>query len=182
MESKGQPNDRRGVAIVISLLAFMLAIVALVRVVGGDSSDSVDTLPTVELTAGQGSTLSTDDLVGGPLVINFWYAACPPCANELKDFASVHQEYGDDVRFVGINAIDTIDEMTAFAAERGVRYELFQDRLAELQTEMRLTSFPTTVFVAADGSIVERTGVLDESSLENHVLELLATESEASLE
>jgi thiol-disulfide isomerase/thioredoxin len=165
----------------VSSLAIVLAIVALVRVVGdggnGNGSDGVDTLPSVELTTGQGATLSTDDLVGGPLVINFWYSACPPCANELQDFAAVHQRYGDEVRFVGVNAIDTIDEMTAFAGERGVTYELYQDPLAELQTEMRLTSFPTTLFVAVDGSIVERTGVLNESSLENEVLELLAIES-----
>jgi hypothetical protein len=50
-----------------------------------------------------------------------------------------------------------------------------------LQARLRLTSFPTTLFVAADGSIVERTGVLDELSLENEVIELLATESEGSL-
>lgn len=164
----------------VSSLAVVLLVVALIRVVGGGSgigSDGADTLPSVELTAARDARLSTDDLVGGPLVINFWYSACPPCANELRDFAAVHAVYGDDVRFVGVNAIDTIDEMTAFAAERGVSYELFQDRLAELQTELRLTSFPTTLFVAADGSIVERTGVLDESSLENEVLELLAVDS-----
>ncbi len=34
----------------------------------------------------------------------------------------------------------------------------------------------TTLFVAADGSIVDRTGVLDEASLEAEVLELLASE------
>ena len=174
MESNGQ----RRMAIVISLLAVLLAIGAAIRLSGGDDEGSADAvLPSVELAAAGDVTISTDDLVGGPLVINFWYSACPPCANELQDFAAVHQQYGDEVRFVGVNAIDTIDEMTAFAGERGVTYELYQDRLAELQTEMRLTSFPTTLFVAVDGSIVERTGVLNESSLENEVLELLAIES-----
>ena len=89
----------------------------------------------------------------------------------------MHTQYGDEVRFVGVNAIDSVEKMSAFAGERGVTYELYQDRLAELQTELRLTSFPTTLFVAADGSIVERTGVLDESSLENKGIELLAAES-----
>ena len=78
---------------------------------------------------------------------------------------------------LAIGTIDSIDKMSAFAGERGVTYELYQDRLAELQTELRLTSFPTTLFVAADGSIVERTGVLDESRLETEVIELLAAES-----
>jgi hypothetical protein len=75
MEPKGQPNSRRNVAIGIFLLAFTLAIIAIVRVVGGDSSDSVDVLPSAELATGNNATLSTADLVGGPLVINFWYSA-----------------------------------------------------------------------------------------------------------
>ena len=171
-------NGQRRTAIVISILAVLLAIGAAIRLSGGDDSAGEDaTLPSVELTAAGDSTLSTDDLVGEPLVINFWYSACPPCANELQDFAAVHAQYGDEVRFVGVNAIDSVEKMSAFAGERGVTYELYQDRLAELQTELRLTSFPTTLFVAADGSIVVRTGVLDESSLENKVIELLAAES-----
>ena len=173
MESNGQ----RRAAMVISLLAALLVIGAVVRLGTGDGAGDGaggDTLPSVDLTGPDDTVVSTDELVGQPLVINFWYAACPPCANELKHFASVDEDYGDQVRFVGVNAIDTVDEMIDFAGERGVSYELFQDRLAELQTEMRLTSFPTTLFVTADGSIVERTGVLDESSLENQVLELLA--------
>jgi thiol-disulfide isomerase/thioredoxin len=171
-------NGQRRTAIVISVLALLLAIGAAIRLSGGDDSGGDDAvLPSVELTAAGDLTLSTDDLVGEPLVINFWYSACPPCANELQDFAAVHTSYGDRVRFVGVNAIDSIDKMSAFAGERGVTYELYQDRLAELQTELRLTSFPTTLFVAADGSIVERTGVLDESRLETEVIELLAAES-----
>jgi peroxiredoxin len=173
-----ESNGQRRTAIIISLLAVLLAIGAAIRLGGGEDEGSDDAvLPSVELTAAGDVTISTDDLVGAPLVINFWYSACPPCANELRDFAAVHQRYGDEVRFVGVNAIDTIDEMTAFAGERGVTYELYQDRLAELQTEMRLTSFPTTLFVAADGSIIKRTGVLDESSLENEVIELLVIDS-----
>lgn len=161
----------------MSVLAVVLAIGAIVRLGAGSGDGNESTLPSVELTAAAGATVSTDDLLGGPLVVNFWYAACPPCANELQDFAAVHEEYAADVRFVGVNAIDTVEEMTAFAGDRGVTYELFQDQLAELQTEMRLTSFPTTLFVTSDGTIVARTGVLDESSLEREVLELLAADS-----
>ena len=64
MDPNGRPRDRRGVAIAIFLLAFALAIVAFVRVVGDDGSDSVEVLPSVEITAGQDAMLSTDDLVG----------------------------------------------------------------------------------------------------------------------
>ena len=169
-------TDRQRAAVFLVIVSVALLLVALIRFSAGDEGGDAAVLPSVELTAAGEATVSTDDLIGKPLVINFWYSACPPCANELKYFAAVHEQYGDRVRFVGVNAIDTVEEMTEFAAERGVTYELFQDPLAELQTEMRLTSFPTTLFVAADGSIVDRTGVLDEASLEAEVLELLASE------
>ncbi|MBC49707.1 MAG: hypothetical protein CMF24_08315 [Ilumatobacter sp.] len=172
-----KPNGQRRTALLTLTLAVLLALSAVVRLSRSDDSASDNAvLPSVELTAAN-STLSTDELVGEPLVINFWYSACPPCANELQDFAAVHNQYRYQVRFVGVNAIDSVDKMSEFARERGVTYELYQDRLAELQTELRLTSFPTTLFVAADGTIVERTGVLDETGLENEVIELLAAES-----
>lgn len=166
-------TDQRRTAVVLSVVAIVLALIAAVRFTSGGDSGQVDELPTVDLVAVGDSTVSTDDLLGTPMVVNFWYAACPPCANELKYFAAVHEQYGDEVRFIGINAIDTVEEMTEFAGERGVTYELLQDRLAELQTDLRLTSFPTTLFVEADGTIVERTGVLDEAGLEAEVKKLL---------
>lgn len=177
-EADQSRTDRKRAAVFLVVVSVALLLVALIRFSSGDDGDDTAVLPSVELTAAGEATVSTDDLVGGPLVINFWYAACPPCANELKDFAAVHEQYGDRVRFVGINAIDTVEEMTEFAGKRGVSYELFQDRLAVLQTDMRLTSFPTTLFVSADGTIVDRTGVLNESSLEAEVLELLALTGE----
>ncbi len=172
--SSSQNGFRRGGAIALVVASVALLVVAIVRFSAGDDSARVEALPAVDLTGANDAVVSTGDLVGQPLVINFWYAACPPCANELQHFAAIHEEYGDRVRFVGVNAIDTVEEMADFAGERGVSYELFQDRLAELQTEMRLTSFPTTLFITADGTIIERTGVLDGSSLEAEVLALLA--------
>ncbi len=157
----------------------MLASIALVRLTTGSTSsnDDRETLPTVEVTNIAGETVSTATFVGRPLVINFWYSACAPCATELGDFAAVDAERGDEVRFIGINAIDDVEEMTAFAAERGVDYELFHDRLAELQTQMRLSSFPTTLFVTSDGTVVDRTGVLDEGRLSDRVDALLEADA-----
>jgi thiol-disulfide isomerase/thioredoxin len=177
-EADTSRTDRKRAAVFLVIVSVALLLVALIRFSAGDEGGDAAVLPSVELTGAEETVVLTDDLVGGPLVINFWYAACPPCANELKDFAAVHEQYGDRVRFVGVNAIDTVDEMIEFAGKRGVSYELFQDQLAELQTDMRLTSFPTTLFVAADGTIIDRTGVLDESRLEAKVLALLALSGE----
>lgn len=153
--------------------------VAVLLVAGGDTTDQTpggDLLPTVELTSSEGGRVSTDSFRDSPMVINFWFSTCAPCATELRDFAAVHEIYGEQVRFVGVNPLDSVDRMVEFAGERGVSYELFLDHLAELQTELRLTSFPVTLFVTSDGHIVDQAGVLDEASLSTRIDGLLAAD------
>ena len=89
----------------------------------------------------------------------------------------MHTSYGDRVRFVGVNAIDSIDKMSAFAGERGVTYELYQDPTRRASARAALDVISDDVVRRRRRSIVERTGVLDESRLETEVIELLAAES-----
>lgn len=140
---------------------------------GGNTSESL--LPVVEVTDTSGATVSTATWKGTPLVINFWYSTCAPCAAELRYFAEVDADV-DDVRFIGINPLDSTESMVDFAAERGVTYELFQDTVAKLQTELEVTSFPRTFFVTSDGVVVDSQGVLDASGLRAGIDELLAAD------
>jgi thiol-disulfide isomerase/thioredoxin len=112
-----------------------------------------------------GAHVDLADLVGRPLVINVWYSTCPPCERELADFAAVHRELGDRVRFVGINPIDDPDVMASFAAERGVGYELLRDPDATFVDGVGLVSYPTTLFVDERGVIVSTAGVVDADEL-----------------
>ena len=73
------------------------------------------------------------------MVVNLWYSNCPPCARELTYFAAVEADVGDDIRFVGVNPLDDVDEMRRFAAERGVDYELLM-RSRRLRSTMRSAS------------------------------------------
>lgn len=111
---------------------------------------------------------------GRPLVVNLWYSTCPPCARELAAFAEVDGEFGDVVRFVGVNPFDTTEDMVRFAAERGVRYELLRDPDFAMGDELGVVQFPVTLFVSGDGEIVIQSGALSESELRDHVAELLA--------
>ncbi len=134
---------------------------------------SGDQLPVVELETNAGETISTADLLGQPTVLNFWFSTCAPCKKELPAFAAVHAEYGDRVRFVGVNPSDTPETNESFARERGVQYELLRDPDGAYQSEMEIATAPFTLFVAADGTIVRQTGVLEEDTLRAYVEELL---------
>ena len=61
---------------------------------------------------------------------------------------------------------EDLARVEAFARERGVKYELLYDPDGELTTEVGITTSPQTLFINAQGVIVEQTGELTEDRLE----------------
>lgn len=130
-------------------------------------------LPDVELATNDGAVITTGELMGTPLVLNVWNSTCAPCKKELPDFAAVHADLGDEVRFVGVNTLDVPEVNESFARERGVQYELLRDVDGAFTSALGIATQPVTLFVATDGTIVRQTGVLDEATLRAHTEELL---------
>lgn len=132
-----------------------------------------ESLPDVSLTNADGDAV---DLVpdGRPMVVNLWYTLCPPCARELTYFAAVEEEFGEQVRFVGVDNLDDAETMVDFAAERGIGYELLLDHDDLLGDALGVFQYPVTLFVSAEGEIVAQTGALTEAELRDHVADLLA--------
>ena len=98
-------------------------------------------------------TFDTRELAGKPIVINFWFPSCPPCRAELEHFEEVYQEFGapagGDVEFVGVQqlGLDSIEDGAALFQELGVTFPGLPDNGFEIQTDYRIISFPTTVFL-----------------------------------
>jgi peroxiredoxin len=138
-----------------------------------------DAFPAAVLLDVDGREVATADLVGEPLVVNLWYSTCPPCAQELPAFAEVDEEV-DDVRFVGVNTLDSVETMRRFAGERGVTYDLYRDADAEFTDAIGAVAFPITLFVTSDGTIAEQAGALDADELRAKIADLRAAEVEGS--
>lgn len=137
-------------------------------------------LPEVTLTDADGNDVDTADLLGGqPLVVNLWFSTCAPCAKELPEFAAVDAER-DDVRFIGVDALDSADVMNKFASERGVQYELLRDNLSEFTDGIGAVAMPVTLFVTSDGTIVQQTGRIAADELRADIDQLLIAESKLS--
>lgn len=70
-----------------------------------------------------GEELDSAKLAGSVFVVNFWYAACPPCRAEAKDLQQVYTEFAPKgVRFFGVNIYDSQEVADSFAREFGVTY------------------------------------------------------------
>jgi peroxiredoxin len=124
-----------------------------------------DVVPRVELLDATGAVRSLDEFRGTPMVVNIWYSSCAPCAREVRDFAEVHREVGDRIEFVGVNPLDDAERMTQFAADRDVEYTLWRDEGLGFVNAVPVSIYPTTLFVDADGVIVEQTTTLDDDEL-----------------
>ena len=140
----------------------------------GNQEVEGDLFPNATFLDRNDNEISSAELLGNPLVVNLWFSTCAPCAKELPDFAEVHAEVGEEVRFVGVNTIDSVEVMERFAGERGVQYELLRDQYAELANGIGAVAFPITLFVTSEGVIVEQTGVLDADELRERVADLIA--------
>jgi thiol-disulfide isomerase/thioredoxin len=131
-------------------------------------------LPVADIRTEGGDAISTAELIGQPMVVNYWSSTCLPCKKELPDFVTAHDKFGDSVRFVGIDAYAPSAAEIQFAKDRGVDYELFYDGEGRFATAAGLSTQPVTLFVSADGTIVEQTGQIDLAGIERGVQGLLS--------
>ena len=109
-----------------------------------------------------GTIADSTDWLGSVLVVNFWYAACPPCRAEAPDLESAHQQFlPDGVAFVGVNVRDTAPTATAFATKFSITYPSILDandgtvQLA-FTGQIAPNAVPTTVILDREGRAAAR--------------------------
>ena len=143
---------------------------------GGNTGDTVGRkLPDLELTTLDGGTVNMTSWEGSPLVVNFWASWCPPCLKEMPEFEQVAQARAGEVTFVGLNVRENAATARQLADQTGVTYDLALDTDGAASRAFGVVNMPTTVFVAADGTIVSvHTGALDTASLNSRIDALLA--------
>jgi thiol-disulfide isomerase/thioredoxin len=143
-----------------------------------DRREPVEFSGTIE----NGDTVSSDDYRGDVLVVNFWYAGCPPCRLEASDLEALAQRFAaDGVNFLGVNIYDQAPTALSFAKEFGVTYPSILDvndgsvRLA-FAGQVAPNAVPTTLVLDQQGRVAARiSGLLTEPSvLRSMVTDVLA--------
>ena len=113
-------------------------------------------LPDLELDClGGGRSVKLSGLTGTPTVINLWASWCKECRDELPLLSKADREYGDRVRFIGIDVVDAAPEAALrLAQESGVRYPQLVDRKGQTRAPLHYSGLPQTVFVDEQGRMV----------------------------
>ena len=102
--------------------------------------------------------ISLADYQGKPLLINIWASWCPPCQAETPDLVKAYANYGDKVRFIGVNLTsqDSLPDVTTFIRKYGIKYPIVLDTKGTVAQQYQAMSIPTSIFVNRQGIIVDR--------------------------
>lgn len=179
MTSQRTPNAPRARALALLGGGFVVIVAAVLGIlfVGGEDSAPVEaqgeTAPEIALAYLDGDTTTLAALEGTPVVINFFADWCPACVAEMPDFERVHQAFGDRVAFIGMDRSLSIDGTRGLIDATGITYDVALDADGSIFQAFGGIAMPTTVFIAADGSLVaQHNGVIFEQDLTDQINDL----------
>jgi thiol-disulfide isomerase/thioredoxin len=94
------------------------------------------------------------DYKGKVVLVNFWATWCGPCKVEIPAFVELYAEYKDKgLVIVGISVDDSPEQLQAFMKEYRMNYPVLQMTPDVENAFGPFYGYPTTFFVARDGSI-----------------------------
>jgi len=119
--------------------------------------------PAWELTLLDGSTVSSSELSGRAVVLNFWASWCAPCETEMPHLESLSNAMvadGTPATIVGVGVKrDNNDNALAMVDRLGITYPVGRDTagdnnvLGPVTQAFGVDSFPATVFIRPDGTV-----------------------------
>ena len=124
----------------------------------------------------QGDTLTSADLVGKPVVLNFWASWCRPCEEEAATLEQAWQKYKDQgVMFVGVDYLDQEPAAKRYLEKFGVTYPNGPDLASAISKRYTIRGVPETFFINAQGEFVgcRKIGPLTPSELDQRITEIM---------
>ena len=149
----------------MTLPKVVVGLLAVVAVVAGlsalaFSSDSKEARPEVgyaapdfTLTDLDGKQVKLSDLRGQVVYLNFWATWCPPCREEMPAIEAIHQEMGDRVKVLAVNVEGPRDEVSAFAREFGLSFQIALDTDLSVARRYQVRGIPVSLFIDKNGII-----------------------------
>lgn len=112
--------------------------------------------PDFVLTTFEGEQISSADLKGQVIVVNFWASWCNPCEDEAPDLQTAWEMYAPsgDVIFLGVDWTDTDTEAREYLERFGITYPNGPDYGTRISQDYRTTGVPETYIIDQNGMLV----------------------------
>lgn len=177
-------NGRRWRVTLLAAVPVLAFVLLLASGLGNDPRDLPSALvarraPAFALPALTGDeTVSSADLSGQVIVLNFWASWCVPCRQEHDALAAAWDRYRErGVVVLGVNVEDARADALDYVAELGGDWPLVTDPGSRTSIAYGRFGVPETFVIAPDGTVVAKTvGAVTYEWLVDNVEDALRTE------
>jgi len=138
----------------------------------------------VAMRAIDGQSLSSTELRGKVVLVNFWATWCPPCRAEIPDLVALQAQYRDRLQIIGVSQDEgSIEVVKRFAEQQRMNYPIVM-MTPELEKAFAgISALPTSFLIDREGRIVQRhVGMLNATVTEQETRALAGLPVNASIE
>ncbi len=101
-----------------------------------------------------GGTVSSQELVGRPYLVNFWASWCAPCRQEHEKLEALYARYRPQgMELLGVIWNDTTDGARSYRRDMGGDWPLLRDPDEKLALDFGVTGPPET-FLVDDAGVI----------------------------
>jgi len=113
-----------------------------------------DRAPDFTLSTINGKETSLSDYRGKIVMLNFWQSTCPACAQETPYIQAVFDGWPSDrLEILALSVEERPVFVQTFLDTRGLTFPVLLDSDSAVSNTYEIASFPTTLFINADGII-----------------------------
>lgn len=105
-----------------------------------------------------GAVVTSDQLKGKVVVLDFWATWCPPCRQEIPGYTQLQTKYGKDgLAIVGVSLDEAGPAVVKdFAGKFGINYQMLMADESVIAAFGGVEAIPTTFLIDRDGKIRDR--------------------------
>ena len=104
-----------------------------------------------------GKTISSSDLKGKVVLVNFWATWCPPCRAEIPDLIALQNKHRDTLVVLGVSEDEIApEEVKAFATGQKMNYPIVMATPELAKIFKGVSALPTTFVIDREGRIQMR--------------------------
>lgn len=126
--------------------------------------------PNLQLQNLEGESVSIDQYLGKPVLVNFWATWCHNCLNEMADLekaSKILKEKGIETILISDESIETI-----IGFKQRKTYQFTYLKFSGARKELKIFSIPTTYLLDKNGEIIY-TKVGEEKWAKPQIIEML---------
>jgi thiol-disulfide isomerase/thioredoxin len=114
-------------------------------------------IPELTMTTLDGKTMTSKDLAGKVVIVNFWATWCAPCRAEIPDLVKLQTQYKDHLVIIGVLSEDEPGpHVSRFAADYKINYPIVPETKELAAAFPGIYALPTTFMVGPDGKMMQK--------------------------